>query len=83
MIKSKVNVDGVAPPSWGPINQSVGTVLFLWFFFSFFFSAFIRVINSLVFNRLLDNLNKFCLLYFQVHAHKWCNVLCGKTDRKA
>lgn len=35
MIKSKVNVDGVAPPSWGPINQSVGTVLFLWFFFSF------------------------------------------------
>lgn len=53
------------------------------FFFSFFFSAFIRVINSLVFNRLLDNLNKFCLLYFQVHAHKWRNVLCGKTDRKA
>lgn len=36
MIKSKVNVDGVAPPSWGPINQSVGTVLFLClFFFSF------------------------------------------------
>lgn len=53
------------------------------FFFSFSFSAFIRVINSLVFNRLLDNLNKFCLLYFQVHAHKWRNVLCGKTDRKA
>lgn len=52
-------------------------------FFFFFFSAFIRVINSLVFNRLLDNLNKFCLLYFQVHAHKWRNVLCGKTDRKA
>lgn len=53
-------------------------IVFMIFSFS---SAFIRVINSLVFNRLLDNLNKFCLLYFQVHAHKWLNVLCGNTEK--
>lgn len=51
-------------------------VLVLYCFYDFFFFF-------LVFNRLLDNLNKFCLLYFQVHAHKWLNVLCGNTDRKA
>lgn len=70
-------------PPGVPSTKVLVLYCFMVFCFFFFFSAFIRVINSLVFNRLLDNLNKFCLLYFQVHAHKWRNVLCGKTDRKA